>query len=82
MNNKREFANIETSKDMGVPGTAKEPTLPVFIPIRVVRWLAYSAFICLLLIPAMWEQKIRITISIALVLGHFASQLNALINKK
>lgn len=64
------------------PDDRKEPTLPVFIPMRIVRWLAYSAFICLLLIPAMWEQKIRITISIALVLGHFASQLNALINKK
>lgn len=60
----------------------KEPALPVFIPMRIVRWLAYSAFICGLLIPAMWDQKVRITISIALVLGHFASQLNALINKK
>lgn len=82
MSNKREFANIETSKDVGIPGAAKEPTLPVFIPMRIVRWIMYSALICLLLIPAMWDQKVRITISIALVLGHFASQLNALINKK
>jgi hypothetical protein len=37
---------------------------------------------CLLLMPAMWDQEIRVTVVIALVLGHFASQLNALINKK
>jgi hypothetical protein len=60
----------------------KEPALPVFIPMRIVRWLAYSAFMCLLLMPAMWDQEIRVTVVIALVLGHFASQLNALINKK
>lgn len=79
----REFKQTDTSTNAKMDNApAKEPTLPVFIPMRIVRWLAYSAFICLLLIPAMWEQKVRITISIALVLGHFASQLNALINKK
>lgn len=61
---------------------AKEPSLPVFIPMRIMRWVLYSAFICVLLMPAMWEHDIRISISVSLILGHFASQLNALINKK
>jgi hypothetical protein len=76
----RETIEVNTSDNAKLG--AKEPTLPVFIPMRIVRWLVYSAFMCLLLIPAMWDQEIKITVSIALVLGHFASQLNALINKK
>lgn len=76
----KEHKQVDTSTNAKMD--KREPALPVFIPMRIVRWLAYSALICILLIPAMWEQKIRVTVSISLVLGHFASQLNALINKK
>jgi hypothetical protein len=56
---------------------AKEPVLPV--PMRVVRWAVYSAgFACLLLPFAInyWQ-----VICGGLILGHFASQLNAIIKK-
>jgi hypothetical protein len=58
----------------------KEPSLPVFIPMRIVRWVLYSAgFACLLMpfIQTYWQVACG-----GLILGHFASQLNALINKK
>jgi hypothetical protein len=58
----------------------KEPTLPVFIPMRVIRWLLYSIGFALLSVPFIktdWQG-----VCAGLVLGHFASQLNALINKK
>jgi hypothetical protein len=58
-----------------------EPGLPVKIPLSVVRWLAYSLLFTTVLIPAMWELNIWWTISPSLILGHFASQLNALIKK-
>lgn len=83
MNNKREFANIETSKDTMAGEKPKEPTLPVFIPMRIVRWVAYSmAFTAPL---ALWYPRLvgwDGLIGTCLILGHFASQLNALINKK
>lgn len=56
----------------------KEPTLP--IPMRTVRWLVYSAGFACLAIPfteTYWQ-----ILCGGLILGHFASQLNALINKK
>lgn len=61
----------------------KEPSLPVFIPMRIIRWLAYSmAFSAPLALwyPDMvgWDGLV----GTCLILGHFASQLNALINKK
>jgi hypothetical protein len=59
----------------------QEPGLPVKIPLSIVRWLAYSLLFTVVLIPAMWELNIWWTISPSLILGHFASQLNALIKK-
>jgi hypothetical protein len=58
----------------------KEPSLPVFIPMRIVRWVFYSVLFACALIPfaaSYWQDTCG-----ALILGHFASQLNALINKK
>lgn len=57
-----------------------EPGLPVKIPISIVRWLVYSAGFACLVIPFAvnyWQ-----VVCGGLILGHFASQLNALINKK
>jgi hypothetical protein len=62
----------------------KEPTLPVFIPMRIVRWILYSFIFMLLLVP--FVQGLRYDGAKAacggLIMGWFASQLNALINKK
>lgn len=61
----------------------KEPTLPVFIPMRIVRWVLYSIGFTGPL--AMWYPDLvgwDGLIGTCLILGHFASQLNALINKK
>lgn len=80
MSDKREFANIETSKDVNAPGKPKEPGLPLTIPMSILRWLFYSIVFANLLIPfaaSYWQD-----ICGGLILGHFASQLNALINKK
>jgi len=55
----------------------KEPVLPV--PMRVVRWVVYSAGFACLVTPFAtnyWQ-----AICGGLILGHFASQLNALIKK-
>jgi hypothetical protein len=60
----------------------KEPGLPIKIPMSMLRWLAYSILFTLVLMPALWNNPVWHTISPALILGHFASQLNALINKK
>lgn len=67
------------------PKEVKEPTLPVFIPMSIVRWAMYSCFmsaatLAFLTPPA--DITIRQWISLSCILGHFASQLNALINKK
>lgn len=80
MNNKREFANIETSKDVGGPGKDREPMIQV--PMAMVRWLAYSTCFAFILAPGFWEINYRGVLGASYVLGWFASQLNALINKK
>ncbi len=59
----------------------KEPALPVMVPLSVVRWFAYSAAFIILLRPFLYPQWWQ-NISGGLILGWFASQLNALINKK
>jgi hypothetical protein len=81
----REFIDVDTSKNAtfnkGEPAKVKSAVdddgLPV--PLSVVRWVCYSAiFFCLLIpfyLPAgQW-------ICGALILGQFASQLNAIIKK-
>lgn len=62
----------------------KEPTLPVFIPMRIVRWTLYSVGFMFLTMPfvAGTELEWHKSACAGLILGHFASQLNALINKK
>ena len=58
----------------------KRPGLPVLIPTHIVRWAAYSVMFMLLAIP--FVDDTRQLACAGLILGHFASQLNALINKK
>jgi hypothetical protein len=81
MSDKREAIEVNTSENAKIP--PKEPSLPVFIPMRIVRWILYSmAFTGPL---ATWCPKFvgwDGLIGTCLILGHFASQLNALINKK
>lgn len=75
----REPIEVDTSKNTQL-NTGKEPSLPVFIPMRIVRWIFYSTLFACALIPfaaSYWQD-----ICGGLILGHFASQLNALINKK
>lgn len=67
-----------TYKDGSVV-TDKEPGLPVNIPLSWLRWLIYSAGFACLLAPfncTIWQ-----LVCGGLILGHFASQLNALIKK-
>lgn len=81
MSDKREAIEVNTSENAKL-NKNKEPGLPVTIPMSIVRWLSYSLFMLALLFPAFWEGDAKVAISLALILGHFASQLNALINKK
>jgi hypothetical protein len=78
----REAIEVNTSENAKLP--AKEPSLPVFIPMRMVRWVLYSFVFMLLLVP--FVSGLRYDGAKAacggMVLGWFASQLNALINKK
>lgn len=77
----REFKQTDTSTNAKMDGKPKEPTLPV--PWRLVRFTLYSFGFMLLLVPFVSgsqydEYKAACG---GFILGHFASQLNALINK-
>ena len=65
-----------------IQGGVQEPRIPIHIPLAIMRWVAYSVLFTVILMPALWNYDVWLTISPALILGHFASQLNALINKK
>lgn len=58
----------------------KDPTLPIKIPMTLVRWLVYSVCFFLLLTP--FRHTVAQWICGALILGWFAGMLNAIINKK
>jgi hypothetical protein len=77
---KREFVNVNTSDNVTMPVSKKEePGLPVKIPLSIVRWICYSAGFACLLVPfnmTYWQ-----LLGVSLILGHFASQLNAIIKK-
>lgn len=81
MSDKRQLPNIETSKDVNMPVSKEgEPGLPVKIPLSIVRWLAYSfCFACLLTPIFLNEAK---QICGGLIIGWFASLLNAIASKK
>jgi hypothetical protein len=80
---KGEFANIETSKDVNAPVSKRdEPGLPVKIPVSIVRWMAYTLLFTGPL--ALWYPHLvgwDGLIGTCFILGHFASQLNAIIKK-
>lgn len=85
MNDKRQFVDGDTSTNATMPPRSKksgadtrETSVP--IPIGWVRWLFYTVVFANLLIPfhpTPWQ-----VLCGGAILGHFASQLNALINKK
>jgi hypothetical protein len=75
---KKEPIDIDTSKNAQL--NKEEPGLPVNIPFSIVRWFAYAICFSFLLIPFVnerWQMLCG-----GLILGWFASQLNALIHKK
>jgi len=60
----------------------EEPGLPVKIPLSIVRWLAYSISFAGPL--ALWYPQLvgwDGLVGTCLIIGHFASQLNAIIKK-
>jgi hypothetical protein len=74
---KKEPIDIDTSKNAQLD--KEEPGLPVKIPLSIMRWVCYSGLFAALLFPITesgWQ-----LLCCALILGHFASQLNALIKK-
>lgn len=76
----REAIEVNTSENAKLG--AKEPSLPVFIPMRLLRWFTYTAAFGIMLAPGFWQINARGVIGASFILGHFASQLNTLINKK
>lgn len=89
----REFKQVDTStnakmdgkpKEPPTPNSVKEPSLPVKIPMSIVRWVCYSFIFMLLILPfvAGLERDGSKAVCGGLILGWFASQLNAIINKK
>lgn len=78
----REFKQTDTSTNAKMDSKPPEPALP--IPWRVIRWVLYSFVFMLLLVPfvAGSQHDGPKAVCGGLILGHFASQLNALINKK
>jgi len=54
----------------------KEPALPVQIPLSILRWILYSIFMFLLLLPV--PLTLLQAVCMSLLLGHFSGQLNAL----
>lgn len=57
-----------------------QDVIPFSLPLSIVRWIFYSIWLANLLIPfrlTPWQ-----LVCGGLILGQFASQLNALINKK
>jgi hypothetical protein len=85
MSDKRELPNIETSKDVNMPVSNKdEPGLPVKIPLSIIRWLLYSFAFMLLLTPIVsgTNHDGPKAACGGLILGWFASLLNAIASKK
>lgn len=80
----RETIDIDTSmngkpKELPTPNQTKDPGLPIHVPLSWLRWFCYSVVFAVLLIPFLvniWQLMCG-----ALILGQFASQLNALIKK-
>lgn len=74
----REPIEVDTSKNSVLNNS--QDVIPFSLPLSVVRWFFYSICFGNLLIPfglTPWQ-----LICGGLILGWFASQLNALINKK
>jgi hypothetical protein len=59
---------------------AKEPMIPLSTFTPLFRWLMYGAVFFILLIP--FPHTVAQWVCGALILGWFAGQLNAIINKK
>jgi hypothetical protein len=58
-------------------------SVPIKVPVNIIRWLLYSITLWGILGP-FYRNPLNLGqwISAALILGWFASQLNAIINKK
>jgi hypothetical protein len=83
MSDKREFQQVDTSTNAKMDGKKEEPGLPVKIPLSTVRWFSYSFVFMILLTPfivGMEYDWLKLSFG-GMILGHFASQLNAIIKK-
>jgi len=67
-------------KEPPTPNEVKDPAIPLSTFMPIVRWLVYTTVFFILLIP--FQHTTAQWICGALILGWFASQLNAIINKK
>jgi len=56
-----------------------EPGLPLRIPVSLIRWITYSALFFILILAT--ELTIVQSVCVALILGHFSAQLNAIKDK-
>lgn len=81
MNDKIKHEQVDTSANAKID-KKDEPVLPIKIPLSIVRWLAYSAY-CSGMLSVWYPSLVGYWgyIGTSLLLGHFASQLNALIKK-
>jgi hypothetical protein len=86
MSDKREHQQVDTAANAKMD-RKKDPVLPVLIPMSIVRWLCYSLLFMFLLIPFVAGTELNDVRECmkalfgGLILGHFASQLNAIIKK-
>jgi len=80
MKDKKDFERVDSSDKP----TKSEPGLPVKIPMSIIRWILYSFVFMLLLVPFVsgTDHDGPKAASGGLMLGWFASLLNAIANKK
>lgn len=71
----KDFERVNSSDPVG----KSEPGLPVKIPLSIVRWFIYSFCFFVFLIP--FEHTTGQWVCGAVIIGWFASQLNAIANK-
>jgi hypothetical protein len=77
MNREMKQTDTNTTAKMDKP---IEPGLPINIPFSIVRWIVYTICFAFLLIPFV-NDRLQMICG-GLILGWFASLLNAIANKK
>lgn len=75
--------NAEATPDPAAQSTEKKKETTIQVPTSIVRWFLYSILFQVLLVPIAVFTPLNpwCTLSIAVILAHFAGQLNKLIDK-